>query len=64
MREFEDTSIMISELLETVNKVSENISPHTINYDKNKKKLEKMKEIYKTDAKKFAKKYLIDEFSE
>lgn len=64
MHKYEDTTIMLSELLNTVDKVSENISPYTINYDKNRKKLKKMQEVYKTDAKKFAKKYLINEFSE
>lgn len=48
------------DILKTVKKVSENISKKTINYEKNKKKLDKMMDSYKKDPEKFSKKYLID----
>lgn len=52
------------DILTTVDKVSENISRKTINYEKNKKKLNKMIEAYKTNPEKFSKKYLIDKLDD
>ena len=64
MNKYNNEPFMISDIMNTVEKVSENISPYTINYNKNLIKLQKMKEIYKTDANKFSKKYLIKDFNE
>ena len=64
MRTFDFEPLSIIELLNSIDKISENISPYTINYNKNREKLQKMKETYKNNSYKFSKKYLIKDFNE